>query len=124
MFRARGLVGRGGLATVAVGALFAFPASAGADDGGAVVVQRACRPLSPMEMPELGVAHVVFTPSVNVTAVCHGEAIPGLGEQRIELTACRIGGTSTSGEGFAMVTPSGEVIAVCQINPSNDASDG
>jgi hypothetical protein len=109
---------------VAVGALFAFPVAAGADDGGAEVIQRMCRPLSSAEMPEFGIAHVVFTPSDNVIAVCRGEAIPGLGDQRIELDACRIGGTSTRGEGFAMVTPSGEVIAVCQINPSNDANDG
>ena len=89
---------------------------------GALVIQRSCRIVT--EQDGFGVAHLVFTPSGNAMVVCHGDGTLGAGDQRIELTACRIRATSTTppltGEGFAMVTPGGEVIGACIVNPSTD----
>ena len=120
MSHLRKLLCRGGLATLAAGALLAVPSAASAQDGGAIVVERSCRIIT--EQDGFGIAHLVFTPSGNAMVVCRGDGTPGEGEQRIDLTACRIRATPTTplltGEGFAMVTPSGEVIGTCHINPS------
>ena len=108
-------------------ALLALPGAASAQDGGAIVLQRTCRIVT--EQEGLGIAHPVFTPGGNAMVVCRGDGTPGEGDQRLELTACRIRATPTTppltGEGFAMVTPSGEVIGTCQVNPSTqEAADG
>ena len=124
---AKQVLGRCGLATVALGGLLSFPGAASAQDGGALVLQRSCRIVT--EQEGLGIAHLVFTPSGNAVVMCHGDGTPATGDQRIELTACRIRATPTTpvltGEGFAMVTPGGEVIGTCHINPSTqNGSDG
>ena len=122
MSRSRKVLCQCGLAIAAVGALLALPSVAGAQDDGALVIQRSCRIVT--EQDGFGVAHLVFTPSGNAMVVCHGDGTLGDGDQRIELTACRIRATSTTplltGEGFAMVTPGGEVIGACIVNPSTD----
>ena len=122
MSHARKVLCQGGLATLAAGTLLAVPSAASAQDGGAIVLERACRIIT--EQEGFGMAHLVFTPSGNAMVVCHGDGTPGEGDQRIELTACRIRATPTTppltGECFAMITPSGEVIGTCHFNPSTE----